>query len=168
MPNLGEDLDLRGLTNAQKMSALKKTIDSEDEDGDVIVQARNRSRAARNQKNQKSREPSEAGIKLLNVNIELDQVNAQSRLPVNERIMNKTEDVIATSKDKQLEEALSDKRKLLSLLTKVKATFEGFKKRHTDITVPQNEVEAAGESGSTERSMDKRIENGNNTDQFEL
>ena len=50
--------------------------------------------------------------------------------------MNKTEDVIATSKDKQLEEALSDKRKLLSLLTKVKATFEGFKKRHTDITVP--------------------------------
>ena len=72
MPNLGEDLDLRGLTNAQKMSALKKTIDSEDEDGDVIVQARNRSRAARNQKNQKSREPSEAGIKLLNVNIELD------------------------------------------------------------------------------------------------
>ena len=63
------------------MSQLKKTIDSEDEDGDVIVQARNRSRAARknNSNNngfsppsQKSRDLSDAKIKLLNVNIEFD------------------------------------------------------------------------------------------------
>ena len=47
-PLLDGDLDM---TSAQKMSALKKTIDSEDEDGDVIVQARNRSRAAKNQSN---------------------------------------------------------------------------------------------------------------------
>ena len=128
------------------MSALKKTIDSDDEDGDVIVQARNRSRATRQhqqnspqQSKSKSRDLSDAKIKLLNVNIEFDQ----SRLPANERASNnKTEEVgkavassnLATDKDKQLEQALEDKRKLLDLLGKVKRSFEGFKQRHAALS----------------------------------
>lgn len=73
------------------------------------------------------------------MNIELDQMtNAQTRLPANERVMNKTEDVAAnikqkqeSEKDKLLQEALNDKQKLLQLLFKVKKTFDGFKKRHS-------------------------------------
>ena len=109
-----------------------------------------------------SREHSEAArIKLLNVNIELEQ---QSRLPANERAMNnKTEEVrgeaannLASDKDKLLAQALEDKRKLLQLLSKVKQSFEGFKKRHADISsdVAQGKVEAAGESGATDRSIE--------------
>ena len=82
---------------------------------------------------------SDAKIKLLNVNIEFDQ----SRLPANERASNnKTEEVgkavassnLATDKDKQLEQALEDKRKLLDLLGKVKRSFEGFKQRHAALS----------------------------------
>lgn len=50
---------------ATPVSALKRTIDSEDEDGDVIVQARNRSRAMREGSSEAAR------LKQLDVNIDL-------------------------------------------------------------------------------------------------
>ena len=52
-----------------KMSHLKRTIDSDDED-EVVVQMRNNSKARATGKTG-PRESSEAKIKLLNVNIEL-------------------------------------------------------------------------------------------------
>lgn len=64
------------MNSAQKMSAMKKTIDSEDEDDDIVVQARNRSRTAKGDTvgdHQHQRESSEAAqIKLLKVNVDLE------------------------------------------------------------------------------------------------
>ena len=51
------------MNSAQKMSAMKKTIDSEDEDDDMVIQARNRSRTGKGDKigdHQHQRESSEA------------------------------------------------------------------------------------------------------------
>lgn len=60
-----DSMSARGETmnSAQKMSAMKKTIDSEDEDDDMVIQARNRSRTAKGDKvgdHQHQRESSEA------------------------------------------------------------------------------------------------------------
>ena len=61
------------MNSAQKMSAMKKTIDSEDEDDDIVVQARNRSRAGKDGDAHHQRESSEAAqIKLLKVNVDLE------------------------------------------------------------------------------------------------
>ena len=48
------------MNSAQKMSAMKKTIDSEDEDDDMVIQARNRSRTAKGDAAGEQRESSEA------------------------------------------------------------------------------------------------------------
>ena len=61
------------MNSAQKMSAMKKTIDSEDEDDDIVVQARNRSRTAKGENVEQQRDSSEAAqIKLLKVNVDLE------------------------------------------------------------------------------------------------
>ena len=38
-----------------------------------------------------------------------------------------------SEKDKKLAEAIADKQNLISILTRVKRTFDGFKKRHQDL-----------------------------------
>ena len=44
----------------------------------------------------------------------------------------------AAEKDKLLEQALNDKRKLLQLLAKVKLSFDGFKRRHSHYLYDSN------------------------------
>mmetsp|Transcript_29483 Transcript_29483/g.39217 ORF Transcript_29483/g.39217 Transcript_29483/m.39217 type:complete len:125 (-) Transcript_29483:292-666(-) len=119
-------------TSARKIAKdMSKTIDSEDEDG--IVQHREKSRATRVREETASMKDS---IKLSNINVpkHIDtkptKVTAQSSsgLAAASAIAVKDEE-----KDLRLEEALADKQKLLGLLSRVKKTFDGFKRRHTDL-----------------------------------
>ena len=92
---------------------------------------------------------------------------------------NKTEEVrgdaannLASDKDKLLMQALEDKRKLLQLLSKVKQSFEGFKKRHASmsgnvVAAAQGKIESAGESGATDRSIENsNLPTATNQEQF--
>ena len=92
---------------------------------------------------------------------------------------NKTEEVrgdaannLASDKDKLLMQALEDKRKLLQLLSKVKQSFEGFKKRHANmsgiaVALAQGKIESAGESGATDRSIENsNLPTATNQEQF--
>ena len=154
------------MNSAQKMSAMKKTIDSEDEDDDMVIQARNRSRTAKGENVEQQRDSSEAAqIKLLKVNVDLETMpqvpgvgagnsrphNTGTEVQQNQQLENQKK--LTEEKDKQLQEALDDKKKLLGLLCKVKKTFDAFKDRHEDIVKNQAGMLSAGESGSTERSI---------------
>lgn len=181
----------RGMsTSARKIkNDMEKTIDSEDEDG--IVQHRERSRATHKREGSDMKE--QQHIKLLNVNIPSNIVAATSsqttsnaaaikssnlaRLPINDLQQKQTvapssNDALTPTldeKDLLLQKALDDKQKLLNILSKVRKTFHGFKKRHTDLVgvsgdhnnhlATDEDLESnskqrlsAGESGCTDRS----------------
>lgn len=59
---------------------------------------------------------------------------ARVGVPVDDAASKQVEVVVVDEKEKQLKDALADKKKLLSILHRLKKTFDGFSKRHADLT----------------------------------
>jgi len=181
-------------TSARKIrNDMEKTIDSEDEDGIVQHRERSRATHKREGSDMKEQQQIKLLNVNIPSNIVAATSSSQNnttsnaaatkstksskssnlaRLPINDLQQKQTvapssNDALTPTldeKDQLLQKALDDKQKLINILSKVRKTFLGFKKRHTDlvnsssnlaeydIDLESNRQRSAGESGCTDRS----------------